>query len=557
MNMNMNSTRLFLWMTLFMMMWFTYRAWLTDYPPVAPATQADQIETTDTVPPPSLPDIDSAAVSDTLPTVGDPIAAAPTIEAPAPGRLINIRTDVLDLFIDTQGGDIVRADIPGYPVDKDNPEIPVRLLDYAPDSRWVFQTGLRDVAGGNEPNHLGTFSAANEAYALADGSDELIVALDWVGDDNLSAQKVYTFRRGRYSIELDLVVENQAADIWNGAPYAQLFRHHVPVDRSYTSVDSYSFTGPVLYDGDEYEKLDVEDLVTEPIVQSLAGGWLASIQHHFLAAVVPPPEDEVRYSAQTRGSDYQLTALGPVMAVAPGESLTYPVNLFVGPKLQDQLSETGNELELTVDYGVLTILAQPLFWLLAWVHQFVNNWGWSIIIVTLFIKLAFYKLTATSGRSMAKMRKLQPRMKALQERFKDDKQALSQHMMELYKREKVNPAAGCLPILIQMPFFFAFYWVLIESVEIRQAPFALWITDLSSRDPFFILPVLMGGAMLLQTRLNPAPPDPVQARVMQIMPIAFTALFAFFPAGLVLYWLTNTALSILQQWRINKVVGAD
>ena len=224
--------------------------------------------------------------------------------------------------------------------------------------------------------------------------------------------------------------------------------------------------------------------------------------------------------------------------------------------LQDQLAATGNELELTVDYGVLTILAQPLFWLLSKVHSFVNNWGLSIILVTLLIKLAFYKLTQASGRSMAKMRKLQPRMKALQERFKDDRQALSQAMMELYKREKVNPAAGCLPILIQMPFFFAFYWVLIESVEIRQAPFMLWITDLSSRDPFFVLPLLMGAAMLMQTRLNPAPPDPVQAKVMQIMPVAFTALFAFFPAGLVLYWLTNTALSILQQWRINTVVGA-
>jgi YidC/Oxa1 family membrane protein insertase len=234
----------------------------------------------------------------------------------------------------------------------------------------------------------------------------------------------------------------------------------------------------------------------------------------------------------------------------------YPVQLFVGPKLQDQLAATGNELELTVDYGMLTILAQPLFWLLSKVHSFVNNWGLSIILVTLLIKLAFYKLTQASGRSMAKMRKLQPRMKALQERFKDDRQALSQAMMELYKREKVNPAAGCLPILIQMPFFFAFYWVLIESVEIRQAPFMLWITDLSSRDPFFVLPLLMGAAMLMQTRLNPAPPDPVQAKVMQIMPVAFTALFAFFPAGLVLYWLTNTALSILQQWRINKVIEA-
>ena len=559
--MNANTTRLFLWMTLFMMMWFTYQAWQADYPTVSPAV-SQQGTQDPTAPPAGLPDLDAVATSETLPAVADPAlpettSAAFAAEAPTLGRLIRVQTDVLDLLIDTQGGDIVRADMPGYPVDKDNPDLPVRLLDYVADSRWVFQSGLRDVAGGDEPNHLATFTAASDSYVLADGDDELVVVLEWEGNENLAARKVFTFRRGLYAIELDLVVENTSDAVWNGAPYAQLFRRHVPVDRSYTSVDSYSFRGPVLYDGDEYEKLDVEDLAIEPIVQSLPGGWLASIQHHFLAAVVPPAEDEVRYTAQTRGLDYQLTALSPVQTVAPDASLTYPVNLFVGPKLQDQLSVTGNELELTVDYGVLTILAQPLFWLLAWVHQYVNNWGWSIILVTLLIKLAFYKLTATSGRSMAKMRKLQPRMKALQERFKDDRQALSQHMMELYKREKVNPAAGCLPILIQMPFFFAFYWVLIESVEIRQAPFALWISDLSSRDPYFILPVLMGGAMLIQTRLNPAPPDPMQARIMQIMPIAFTALFAFFPAGLVLYWLTNTVLSILQQWRINKVIGAD
>jgi YidC/Oxa1 family membrane protein insertase len=237
--------------------------------------------------------------------------------------------------------------------------------------------------------------------------------------------------------------------------------------------------------------------------------------------------------------------------------LSYPLQLFVGPKLQEQLRATSDELDLTVDYGVLTVIAQPLFWILSHVHDWVGNWGWAIILVTVLIKLVFYKLTATSGRSMAKMRKLAPRMKALQERYKDDRQALSQAMMEMYKREKVNPAAGCLPILIQMPFFFAFYWVLIESVEMRQAPFMLWIDDLSVRDPFFVLPLLMGAAMFFQMRLNPAPPDPVQARVMQIMPIVFTGFFAFFPAGLVLYWLTNTVLSMLQQWRINTLVARE
>ena len=239
------------------------------------------------------------------------------------------------------------------------------------------------------------------------------------------------------------------------------------------------------------------------------------------------------------------------------ETVTFPSKLFIGPKLQTQLETTAPGLVLTVDYGRLTLLAEPLFWLLAKVHGLVGNWGWTIILVTFLIKLVFYKLTETSGRSMAKMRKMQPRLKALQDRFKDDREAMSKALMDLYKREKVNPAAGCLPMLIQIPFFIAFYWTLVESVEMRQAPFALWITDLSSRDPFFILPLLMGAAMWFQQKLNPAPPDPVQAKVMQFLPIMFTGMFAFFPAGLVLYWLTNSVLSMAQQWRINKVLGAD
>jgi YidC/Oxa1 family membrane protein insertase len=232
-------------------------------------------------------------------------------------------------------------------------------------------------------------------------------------------------------------------------------------------------------------------------------------------------------------------------------------NFFVGPKLQTQLKELAPELPLTVDYGILALLAQPLFWLLQQVHDFVGNWGWAIIIVTFLIKLTFYKLTEASGRSMAKMRKLQPRLQALQERYKDDRAALSQHMMELYKREKVNPAAGCLPMLIQIPFFIAFYWVLLESVEMRQAPFALWITDLSARDPYFVLPLLMGIAMFVQQKLNPAPPDPIQAKVMTILPVMFTGFFAFFPSGLVLYWLTNSVLSVIQQWNINRKMAAS
>ena len=547
----MDSVRLILWATFGLAMWFTYRAWVLQYPPVAPAETTPAGQTAEELAPGGeidLPQLDQAS----------PQLPLPVSQTSEPGRPIRIRTDVFDAIIDGQGGDLVRVDLLEYPVDKNaEPLVPTRLLDFAGDDRWVYQTGLRGTSGGDEPNHLAAFSADRAEYQLSESGDELTVTLDWQAAGPLRASKVYTFRRGQYAVDLDLLVENGSDSAWSGAAYAQLLRRHNPVGRSFTSVDSYSFTGPVLYDGDQFDKLDVDDLLTAPITQSLAGGWHASIQHHFLAAAVPPPPEEIHYQASARGADYVLSAVTNVVEVAPGESRDFHFTLFVGPKLQDQLAAAGPRLELTVDYGIFTFLALPLFWVLDKIFGFVGNWGWSIVITTLLIKLAFYKLTETSGRSMAKMRKLQPRMKVLQETYKDNREQLSRHMMELYKREKVNPAAGCLPILIQMPFFFAFYWVLIESVELRQAPFMLWISDLSARDPYFILPLLMGAAMLVQTRLNPAPPDPVQARVMQIMPIAFTAFFAFFPAGLVLYWLTNTGLSILQQWRINRVIAAD
>ena len=323
-------------------------------------------------------------------------------------------------------------------------------------------------------------------------------------------------------------------------------------------VESYSFTGPIIYDGEKSEKLDRDDLQDDgPYRYQSNDGWIASIQHHFLSAIVPEIGNEQNYNVAVRGDRATSSALGATRSVAAGDSTVFTTTAFVGPKLQAQLETIHERLKLTVDYGWLTLLSNPMFWLLSVIYGFVANWGVAIIVVTLIIKLIFYKLTESSGRSMAKMRQIQPRMKALQDRYKDDRQALSQAMMDLYKREKVNPAAGCLPILVQMPFFLAFYWVLLESVEMRQAPFALWITDLSTRDPYFILPLIMGAAMLVQQKLNPAPADPVQAKVMQIMPIMFTVFFAFFPSGLVLYWVTNTLLSIAQQWKINKVVEAE
>jgi YidC/Oxa1 family membrane protein insertase len=313
-----------------------------------------------------------------------------------------------------------------------------------------------------------------------------------------------------------------------------------------------------VYNGEKAAKLDRDDLLDDgPYTATSINGWFGAIRHHFVTAVIPERDSTQRYNVVLRDKNETSSAIGAPRVVEPGESHTFRTTLFIGPKLQSQLEQIDKKLKLTVDYGWLTTISQPLFWLLSLVHGVVGNWGLSIIAVTILIKLVFYKLTESSGRSMAKMRNLQPRIKALQERYKDDKQAQSQAMMELYKTEKVNPAAGCLPILIQMPFFLAFYWVLLESVEMRQAPFALWITDLSVRDPFFILPLIMGAAMFFQQKLNPQVGDPIQVKVMQIMPIIFTAFFAFFPAGLVLYWVTNTLLSIGQQWKINKVVEAE
>jgi YidC/Oxa1 family membrane protein insertase len=432
------------------------------------------------------------------------------------------------------------------------------LLDNNAEDLGLLRSWLRNSSNpAAAPDASAAFVAARTSYVLGD-KEELSVPLTWTADDGTSVEKRFNFKRGSYAIELQQLLHNGSTQEWRGDQVTQLLRRSYEQERSMFDVDSYSFDGPVVYNGKKAEKLHRDDLLSDgPASYTAENGWYASIQHHFLTAIVPTEESNNIY--QVRVDDHVQTAsvIGAPRSVAPGASALFERSLFVGPKLQDQLKEIHPKLTLSVDYGWLTILSHPLFLLLAWVHSFVGNWGWAIIVVTILIKLAFYKLTEASGRSMAKMRELQPRMKALQDRYKDDRQALSQAMMDLYKRETVNPAAGCLPILIQMPFFLAFYWVLVESVEMRQAPFALWITDLSSRDPYFILPLIMGAAMLVQQKLNPAPADPVQARVMQIMPIMFTGFFAFFPSGLVLYWVTNTLLSIAQQWKINKVVHAE
>ncbi|MGH8250130.1 MAG: membrane protein insertase YidC [Steroidobacteraceae bacterium] len=557
----MKEPRVLLWIALLFVLWLNVNAWMKDYATPEPTPAPAPAETT--AAPPATADENLA---NELPTVSS--AAAPTPNAPAattaeaapaPGETVRIVTDVLDLELSLAGGELVRADLPDYPRHKDDPSTPVRLFNVdSKDSQFRFQSGLTTgEAGRQEPNHKAPFQAAAREFRLAPGSDTLEVPLTWSDGAGLTVTKTFVLRRGSYAVGLRYHVVNAGAAPVKLASYAQFLRHSQGSERSMWDPETYSFRGPAYYDGESYQKLDIEDEDDRALSRAITNGWVAGMQHHFVAAIVPAAGKSYQYELRVEDLDYLLRVVGPAEAVPPGGSLDLAETLFVGPKLQKQLKAAGPRLELTADYGMLTILAQPLFWLLSKIYEFVGNWGLTIIIVTFLIKLVFYKLSETSGRSMAKMKTVAPRLKAVQERHKDDREAQARAMMELYKREKINPVAGCLPVLVQIPFFLAFYWVLLESVEMRQAPFFGWIQDLSSRDPYFILPILMGGAMFLQFKLNPTPPDPVQAKVFAFMPVVMTVMFMWFPAGLVLYWLTNTVLSIAQQWKINRVVEAE
>jgi len=553
----MDNQRIFVWAGLGLVLWLNYVTWQKDYaPPPAPAPSVTAPAKDNAQASQALPDLPSA-------TTGTPPAAAGTPQVPEAAAtaapVIRVVTDVLDMDISTQGGELQRADLLKYPKVKNQPDNPVRLFNTGSPGLFVARSGLRAADQRAEPTHLAMFQAAATEYRLKAGEQQLEVPLTWTDGQGITVTKTYIFHPGSYRIDLKYDVDNQSGSDWKAASYVQLVRHYEHVERSYFNVETYAYRGPAVYDGKGSRKLNVEKADDRNYKNTITGGWAAALQHHFVAAAVPPVNESYDYQLSVDAdNDFILSYRGPLESVAAGGKYTFKETLFVGPKLQDQLRATGPELQLTADYGKLTIIAQPLFWLLEKVHSFVRNWGLAIIIVTFLIKLAFYKLTAASGRSMAKMRNIAPRIKAIQERYKDDREQLGRQMMEIYKREKINPLAGCLPILIQVPFFLAFYWVLLESVEMRQAPFFGWITDLSTRDPYFILPILMGSAMFAQFKLQPMPTtDPMQAKIFAFMPVIMAATMAWFPAGLVLYWFTNTLLSIAQQWRINKLVAAE
>ena len=480
----------------------------------------------------------------------------PLEEAVIGDSIITVSTDVYQLEIDTKGGTLRNLDLLQYTVNKGE-EAKVRLLDSRGDKLFLGQSGLLTSGSSAKlPNHNVSLKAAKSNYTLAIGEESLEVPLTWTDGQGISYTKTYTFKRGSYVIGLAQSVNNQSNADWTGRQYTQLLRVPHTDEKGNTFIRTYS--GGVVYtEEDKYQKIDFDDMADEDLKTKTVGGWSAMIQHYFATAWVPPAEEEHNYfTKELSNARFVIGSYSNPTTVAAKTSTTFYSQLFVGPKIQPMMEAVAPGLELTVDYSWLTVIGKPIYSLLNFLHSYLGNWGFSIMGVTFCIKLLFFPLSAASYKSMANMRKLQPRLAQLKESYGDDRQRFNTEMMDLYRKEKVNPMGGCLPIMVQIPVFISLYWVLIETVELRQAPFLLWVQDLSAQDPYFVLPVIMGITMFLQQRLNPAPVDPLQAKIMRMFPIVFTVFFLFFPAGLVLYWVTNNTLSIIQQWFITKkIVG--
>ena len=550
----MDNRRIFLLAALAIVGFAIYQTWMLDYGP-RPTAQA--VPAASTLAPPVNTAAVPAAASHTAAAI--PAASAPGSAQPlVKGQEIHVRTDVLDLTLDTAGGDIRRAALIKYPEALKAPDQPVKLLDDGDATLMVLQGGLQSQQGG-APGADAVFKSAQTDYALADGADVLKVSLSWDDGHGLTLTKSYTLKRGSYQIGVDYSVQNQGKAPWAGSAWLQWQNRWTPPHTSmFSGTARYEYQRFAMHGAQGYQQQDFNKIAETPVSQTEDGGWVAVVEHYFLAAIVPADQQKNLYYSKAAGdSRFVSGVVTAPQSVAPEASADFKATLYLGPKLQNRLGAVAPKLELTVDYGKLTILAQPLFWLLENIEKFVGNWGWSILILTLLIKAATYKLNEISGRSFAKQRILAPRIKQLQERYKDDRQKLSQAMMDLYKKEKANPASGCLPMLIQIPIFFALYYVLVDSVELRHAPWMLWIHDLSAPDPYYVLPVFYGVAMFIQQHLQPQPADKTQAMMMKIMPLALLFLYAVLPSGLVLYYIANSIITIAQQRYINNMIEKE
>jgi len=554
----MENQRLFIFIALVFLGMMMYSEWERDH---APKTTGPQTSTTERrTSSPTVP----SPVAENDSTVPSAVPAAKPEGATISGtenklkrdKRIHVRTDFLDVELDTVGGDIRQVKLVKFPVDADTPDQSFEIMTDTGSRLFVAQSGFSMVKG-NGPTHKAKYTTEKMDYKLTEGKNELKVDLFWTNQSGVKVTRTYTFKRSSYIIDMAITVENNSKEAWQGSFYKQMQRTHFAEDNKSMFVMQ-TYMGGVIYTPEElYEKISFSDMQEKNLGRvNIKGGWIAMMQHYFLGAWIPNADEVNNIYSKYVNYRYYLGMISAVENIDSGKNKTFTGRYYVGPKDQNSLSTISPGLELTVDYGFLTVLAKPLFWLLNTLHSVFGNWGWAIIFLTVIIKLAFFKLSEKSYRSMANMRKLQPRMKALKERHGDDRQKMNQALMELYKKEKINPLGGCLPILVQIPVFIALYWVLMEAVELRQAPFMLWITDLSAQDPYYVLPILMGISMFLQQKLNPAPLDPMQAKVMMFLPLVFTIFFLFFPAGLVLYWVVNNTLSIAQQYVITKRIEA-
>ena len=473
-------------------------------------------------------------------------------------RLVTITSDVLEVVIDTRGGDIVRASLLEHLSELKEGADPFLMLNRSKSYTFIAQSGLIGKNGTDTSGSRPVFRVAQSNYRLEEGSDEIRVPLEIIQGENIIT-KEFVLRRSDYLIDVNYQVKNGSSENWSGHVFGQMLRDtYNPAKTGQIGLKPY-LGGAISTLETNYKKIDVDDLDEEAFKAEREGGWVALVQHYFVSAWVPGKTEFNRYQLR-KLSDKNLYAFGftgPEWLVEPGETGRTGAQFYVGPKNQQRLQEISPYLDLTIDYGWLWWIAKPLFKGLEWLHALFGNWGWAIIGLTVVVKTVFYPLSAASYRSMAKMRKLQPEMARLRELHSDDRAKLSQEVMGLYKTEKVNPMGGCFPMLIQMPVFIALYWALSESVELRHAPWILWITDLSVKDPHYVLPILNGICMFFLQSLQPTPPDPMQAKIMKIMPVAFAFFFIMFPSGLVLYWTVNSLLSIAQQWTITRKVEAE
>jgi len=556
----MNQTRVFLifaWLMVATLLWFE---WSRDK--AAPAQPAVAAQTATAPAGSTVPTAtDAAPATGTVPAA--PVATPSVTQAPraAAAPRVTVNTDVLRLVLD--GGSVLQADLLHYPQSKTPGSGPVRLFSEDPQHFYTAESGW--VSNGSKAPDHHAFVPENGAgeVALAKGSDSLSVPFVWQGPEGVTIRRTYTFKRASYEIEVRDQVVNAGTGTWQGTVYRQLLRTPPQVKSGMTNPESFSFNGATWWDGSYQRRKFNEDYLEDGRVNAqVKGGWIAIPQHHFFSAWIPSADDTTTISLDTpdNGARALIREMGPGVNVGPGQQATTTARLWVGPKLVDKIHAINAPgIDRVVDYSqfaILALLGQGLFWVLNFLHGFIGNWGWSIIGLVILVKLALYPLSAAQYKSFAKMRKFQPRIQQLKERYGDDKQKFQVAMMELYKKEKINPMGGCLPILVQMPVFLALYWVLVETVELRQAPWFAWIQDLTARDPYFILPVLNMLVMWLTQKLTPAPGmDPMQQKMMQFMPLVFGVMMAFFPSGLVLYWVTNGALGLLQQWWMTKRHG--